>query len=135
MGHFSNRITKLFGINLPIIQAGMVWTSGWRLARAVSNAGASGSGFVLASTHDGGDTWESSVVLPGEDPREGSIYFMDENHGSLLSGGKFFYSEDGGKTWSQRIPTPATWATSKETPTLYHTIDSAGQNKKILIKT
>jgi len=37
-----NRITKLFGINYPIIQAGMVWASGWKLASAVSNAGALG---------------------------------------------------------------------------------------------
>jgi enoyl-[acyl-carrier protein] reductase II len=39
---FSNRITQLFNIEFPIIQAGMVWTSGWRLASAVSNAGALG---------------------------------------------------------------------------------------------
>lgn len=39
---FSNRITKLFNIEYPIIQAGMVWTSGWRLASAVSNAGGLG---------------------------------------------------------------------------------------------
>jgi enoyl-[acyl-carrier protein] reductase II len=39
---FSNRITKLFRINYPIIQAGMVWTSGWKLAAAVSNAGGLG---------------------------------------------------------------------------------------------
>ena len=39
---FSNRITKLFGINYPIIQAGMIWASGWRLASAVSNAGGLG---------------------------------------------------------------------------------------------
>src|SRR6187455_2185397 len=39
---FSNRITKLFGIDYPIIQAGMIWASGWRLASAVSNAGALG---------------------------------------------------------------------------------------------
>jgi enoyl-[acyl-carrier protein] reductase II len=39
---FSNRITRLFNINYPIIQAGMVWASGWRLASAVSNAGALG---------------------------------------------------------------------------------------------
>lgn len=37
-----NRITKLFEINYPIIQAGMIWASGWRLASAVSNAGALG---------------------------------------------------------------------------------------------
>ena len=39
---FSNRITRLFNIEYPIIQAGMVWTSGWRLACAVSNAGGLG---------------------------------------------------------------------------------------------
>jgi len=37
-----NPICKLFGIRYPIIQAGMVWASGWRLASAVSNAGALG---------------------------------------------------------------------------------------------
>ena len=37
-----NRITQLFDIEYPIIQAGMVWTSGWRLASAVSNAGGLG---------------------------------------------------------------------------------------------
>ena len=37
-----NRICKLFGIEYPIIQAGMIWTSGWRLASAVSNAGGLG---------------------------------------------------------------------------------------------
>jgi enoyl-[acyl-carrier protein] reductase II len=39
---FTNAITNLFGIRYPIIQAGMVWTSGWRLASAVSNAGGLG---------------------------------------------------------------------------------------------
>jgi enoyl-[acyl-carrier protein] reductase II len=38
MSEFSNRVTKLFGVNYPIIQAGMIWASGWRLASAVSNA-------------------------------------------------------------------------------------------------
>lgn len=36
------RITELFGIDFPIVQAGMVWCSGWRLASAVSNAGGLG---------------------------------------------------------------------------------------------
>ncbi len=39
---FSNRIIETFQIEFPIIQAGMVWTSGWRLASAVSNAGGLG---------------------------------------------------------------------------------------------
>lgn len=42
MNNFSNRITNLFGISYPIIQAGMIWASGWRLASAVSNAGGLG---------------------------------------------------------------------------------------------
>ncbi|MBP8244105.1 MAG: nitronate monooxygenase [Chitinophagaceae bacterium] len=42
MESFSNRITQLFGIRYPIIQAGMIWASGWRLASAVSNAGGLG---------------------------------------------------------------------------------------------
>ena len=37
-----NRIQKLLDINIPIIQAGMVWCSGWRLAAAVSEAGGLG---------------------------------------------------------------------------------------------
>lgn len=37
-----NRVNRLFGIQYPIIQAGMVWASGWRLASAVSNAGGLG---------------------------------------------------------------------------------------------
>lgn len=39
---FSNRITQLFNIRYPIVQAGMIWASGWRLASAVSNAGGLG---------------------------------------------------------------------------------------------
>jgi len=38
----NNRVTELLGIKYPIVQAGMVWTSGWRLASAVSNNGGLG---------------------------------------------------------------------------------------------
>ena len=38
----NNRVTKLFGIEIPLIQAGMIWCSGWELASAVSNAGGLG---------------------------------------------------------------------------------------------
>lgn len=37
-----NRITELFNIDYPLIQAGMIWASGWKLASAVSNAGGLG---------------------------------------------------------------------------------------------
>lgn len=38
----TNRITSLFGIEFPLVQGGMVWCSGWKLASAVSNAGGLG---------------------------------------------------------------------------------------------
>jgi enoyl-[acyl-carrier protein] reductase II len=39
---FTNSVTRLFGLRYPIIQAGMIWASGWRLASAVSNSGGLG---------------------------------------------------------------------------------------------
>lgn len=42
MDFSSNRITQLFAIKYPLIQAGMIWCSGWELASAVSNAGGLG---------------------------------------------------------------------------------------------
>src|SRR3954469_23114332 len=38
----NNRVCSLFNIQKPIIQAGMIWCSGWELAAAVSNAGGLG---------------------------------------------------------------------------------------------
>jgi enoyl-[acyl-carrier protein] reductase II len=40
--NITNEVTKLFSITYPIIQAGMVWAAGWRLASAVSNCGGLG---------------------------------------------------------------------------------------------
>lgn len=42
MNSHENSVSRLFNIKVPIVQAGMVWTSGWRLASAVSNAGGLG---------------------------------------------------------------------------------------------
>ena len=53
-----NKITQLFGIEKPIIQGGMVWCSGWKLATAVSNAG--GLGLIGAgSMHP--DTFQEHI--------------------------------------------------------------------------
>ena len=41
-------------------------------------------------------------------------------------------SNDGGKTWSDRLPTPANWATSKEVPTLHRVIDADGVKRLIM---
>ncbi|MCB0381569.1 MAG: nitronate monooxygenase, partial [Flavobacteriales bacterium] len=37
-----NKICSLFNIKLPVIQGGMIWNSGWKLASAVSNGGGLG---------------------------------------------------------------------------------------------
>jgi hypothetical protein len=41
-------------------------------------------------------------------------------------------SDDGGKTWSGRLPTPENWATSQETPTLFRTVDAEGKKRVLL---
>ena len=41
-------------------------------------------------------------------------------------------SPDGGRTWSARLPTPASWATSKETPTIHRVVDRSGKKRLIL---
>ena len=41
-------------------------------------------------------------------------------------------SRDGGKTWSERLPTPRSWETSQETPTIYRTIDKKGKKRLLL---
>ena len=41
-------------------------------------------------------------------------------------------SSDGGKTWSKRLPTPESWATSKEVPTLHRVVDASGKKRIIM---
>jgi len=41
-------------------------------------------------------------------------------------------STDGGRTWSERLPTPASWATSLEVPTIHRVVDAAGKKRLIL---
>ena len=38
-------------------------------------------------------------------------------------------STDGGKTWSERLPTPKSWETSLEVPTLHRVVDAAGKKR------
>lgn len=42
-------------------------------------------------------------------------------------------SEDGGRTWSERLPTPENWATSLETPTIHRTIDPKTGKKRLIV--
>jgi len=41
-------------------------------------------------------------------------------------------SNDGGKTWSERLPTPANWSTSREVPTIHRVVDARGKKRLIM---
>jgi hypothetical protein len=56
------------------------------------------------------------------------VYPKGHGKGAIL----YKRSEDGGKTWSARLPTPASWETSLETPTIFRTVDRAGKNRLLL---
>jgi hypothetical protein len=56
------------------------------------------------------------------------VYPKGHGRGPIL----YKRSEDGGKTWSDRLPTPKNWETSLETPTLHRVIDADGKKRTIL---
>src|SRR5262249_29395547 len=56
------------------------------------------------------------------------VYPKGHGRGALV----YKRSTDGGKTWSDRLPTPKNWETALETPTLHRVVDDAGKKRVIL---
>jgi hypothetical protein len=56
------------------------------------------------------------------------VYPKGHGRGAIV----FKRSTDGGRTWSERLPAPASWATSKETPTIHRVVDANGKKRLIL---
>lgn len=57
-----------------------------------------------------------------------TVYPKNHGNGQIVLKKSF----DGGKTWSERMPVPASWSTSLETPTIYKTYDKAGNRHLIM---
>jgi len=57
-----------------------------------------------------------------------TVYPKGHGRGAIV----YKRSTDGGKTWSERLPTPDNWKSSAEVPTLYRTVDAAGKKRIIL---
>ncbi len=56
------------------------------------------------------------------------VYPKGHGRGSIV----YKRSNDGGLTWSERLPTPANWSTSKEVPTLHRVVDADGKKRIIM---
>ncbi|MEC9080228.1 MAG: sialidase family protein [Verrucomicrobiota bacterium] len=56
------------------------------------------------------------------------VYPKGHGRGSIV----YKRSTDGGKTWSQRLPTPVNWATSREVPTIHRVVDKEGRKRIIM---
>ena len=56
------------------------------------------------------------------------VYPKGHGRGSIV----YKRSTDGGRTWSDRLPTPASWATSKEVPTIHRVVDAHGKKRLIM---
>lgn len=57
-----------------------------------------------------------------------AVYPKGHGRGTII----YKRSDDGGLTWSQRLPTPDNWSTSKETPTLHRVVDADGKKRIIM---
>jgi photosystem II stability/assembly factor-like uncharacterized protein len=65
-------------------------------------------GFAVVKTVDGGETWKSWVVLPGENAKESALFFTDDKTGFLrVLSGKLFRTTDGGLTWTGIVGHPS----------------------------
>lgn len=83
---------------------------------------------VVVDREDGQYLGHPTTVLLEDGRTMIAVYPKGHGQGAIV----MKRSADGGRTWSARLPTPASWATSLEVPTIYRTIDAAGARRLIL---
>ena len=69
-----------------------------------------------------------TTVLMDDDKTINAVYPKGHGKGAIV----LKRSEDGGKTWSERLPTPKSWETSQEVPTLFKVEDASGKKRLIM---
>lgn len=106
---FDNRVTRLFGIDYPMIQAGMIWASGWKLASAVSNAG--GLGLIGAGSMYPQGLREHIAKCKGATDKPFGVNLpllypdIDQHVDAIIEGGvKIVFTSAGNpKTWTAKF--------------------------------
>lgn len=83
---------------------------------------------VVVDREDGQYLGHPTTVLLEDGKTMLAVYPKGHGRGAIV----MKRSTDAGKTWSERLPVPENWATSKEVPTLYRTVDSSGKKRLIM---
>lgn len=83
---------------------------------------------VVIDQEDGAYLGQPTTILLEDGKTMYCVYPRGHGRGPI----QMKRSDDGGLTWSDRLPTPENWATSKETPTIHRTVDAAGKKRLIM---
>jgi hypothetical protein len=83
---------------------------------------------VIVDQEDGQYLGHPTTVLLEDGKTILTVYPKGHGKGAIV----MKRSEDGGKTWSERLPTPENWATSQEVPTIHRVVDAAGKKRLII---
>ncbi len=112
------------------------------LAGAAAFAAAPPRGYSIPTIDLAGETNRQVVVdrEPGQYLGHPTTVLLEDNQTMLCVYPKghgrgailLKRSPDGGRNWSERLPTPKSWETSKETPTIHRVVDAAGKKRLIL---